>query len=293
MEVVNLFCFPQTHCPASFPTWSSCRVLFLWFSGGIQHLLPSLSAFGERLWVQGRLWLMPGVQICAVWKVHVFFWWGLRLSCCGASRQHTYAAFTEGHRRVQKYYVPNSFIFCSLLPNCFTYLGICNLDILKTKRWHCTKGTVHQMLPDGVAVSVCCLPVTFTLCLPHSTLFVLSHPRSTFYIFLGKNCSPAASANEADKRKHQQAAPAEQVLPWKASAWNWAGITDNWSGEPCSHCSACRFGTVQKWVSDHLALPSSLVSHPALQSAVWARSGTGWMAAPYLTISAISYFAAF
>lgn len=29
-----------------------------------------------------------------------------------------------------------------------------------------------------------------------------------------------------------------------------------------------RFGTVQKWVRDHLALTSSLVSHPALESAV-------------------------
>ena len=58
--------------------------------------------------------------------------------------------------------------------------------------------------------------VTLMLCLallPHFTLFVLPHPSSTFFIFLGKNLRPAAAANEADKGKHQQAAAAEPVLP--------------------------------------------------------------------------------
>lgn len=47
--------------------------------------------------------------------------------------------------------------------------------------------------------------VTLMLCLallPHFTLSVLSHPSSTFYIFLGENLRPAAAANEADKGKH-------------------------------------------------------------------------------------------
>lgn len=65
--------------------------------------------------------------------------------------------------------------------------------------------------------SVVYLPsVTLTLCLalfPYFILFVLSHPGSTFCIFLGKNLRPAAAANEADKGKLQQAAAAEPVLP--------------------------------------------------------------------------------
>lgn len=69
-------------------------------------------------------------------------------------------------------------------------------------------------MQDQSVVFVSC--VTLTLCLPlllHFTLFVLSHPSSTFYIFLGKNLRPAAEANEGDKGKHQQAAAAEPVLP--------------------------------------------------------------------------------
>lgn len=58
--------------------------------------------------------------------------------------------------------------------------------------------------------------VTLLLCLallPRFTLFVLSHPSSTFCIFLEKNLGAAAEANEADKGKHQQAGAAEPLLP--------------------------------------------------------------------------------
>lgn len=49
--------------------------------------------------------------------------------------------------------------------------------------------------------------------LPHFTLYVLSHPGLTFYVFLGKNLRPAAAAKEADKGKHHQVAAAESALP--------------------------------------------------------------------------------
>lgn len=142
MELVDLFVSPSKTSSSYFiPYVKLLQSAFLWFSGGIQHLLPSPSAFGDKLSTGQALAHAWSAKLCSL-KVHVSIWGGLRLSYCGASRQHTYAALTEEHRRVQKYYVPNGFLFPPLLPGCFTYLGICSIYIYILKRWHCTKGTV-------------------------------------------------------------------------------------------------------------------------------------------------------
>lgn len=57
---------------------------------------------------------------------------GLRPSYRGTSRKHSYAARTEGH--IWSYYIPNGFLLPTLLPNCFTFLGICNIRKKKKKK---------------------------------------------------------------------------------------------------------------------------------------------------------------
>lgn len=83
---------------------SLCEVLAECFSLVLRwHSAPpafSQCLWWQTVWVEGRLWFMPRVPICAVWKVHVSIWWGLRLRCCGVSRQHAHATLTEEHRKV-------------------------------------------------------------------------------------------------------------------------------------------------------------------------------------------------